>query len=123
MSAPESTAAELDALATRYRDGTAPEGLAAAVMDRVGRPRPHSPRLPAALAAAVLAAVALVVALPVSGPEPGPDSSPRWRVSASTPERPATVEAPAPVRVALSLSTPTRPASAAEDPDAAPPTG
>ena len=111
----------LELLTERYRAGTAPERLTAAVVDAVERPQPASPRLPAALAAAVLAAVALVIALPVS--EPGQDdaASPRWRVSASTPERPAAVEAPAPMRVALSLTTPRRPAPAADDPDATPP--
>lgn len=113
----------LEALAARYRAGAAPDGLMAGVVDGVDRPRPGSPRLPAALAAAVLAAVALVVALPVSGPDEDAAASPRWRVSASTPERPAAVEAPARMRVALSLTTPRRPVPAAEDPEAASPAG
>ncbi len=123
MSESNLTEDRLEALAARYRAGNAPDGLTAAVVDGVDRPRPGSPRLPAALAAAVLAAVALVVALPVSGPEEDQAESPRWRVSASTPARPAAIEAPAPMRVALSLTTPRRPAPMAEDPEATPPAG
>ncbi len=113
----------IESLAARYRTGAAPEGLAATVVDGVERAQPASPRLPAALAAAVLAAVALVIALPVNGPDQDDAASPRWRVSASTPARPAAIEAPAPVRVALSLTTPRRPAPAADEPEAAPPAG
>lgn len=109
MSAHEPSADAIDALGTRYRAGAAPEGFAARITAQVDVPARRAPLVPAALAAAVIAAVALVVSLPVGGPDPEMES-PKWRVSAITPTRPDTqADTTAPLRVALSVTTPTRP--------------
>lgn len=115
---PHSTRADaIEALASRYRDGAAPDGFAARVTASIDVPPRRAPLVPAALAAAVVAAVALLVSLPVGGPAPDVES-PKWRVSAITPTRPDTpIDTTAPLRVALSVSTPTRPIQAIEGPD------
>ncbi|MEL7374646.1 MAG: hypothetical protein AAGJ36_09320 [Pseudomonadota bacterium] len=103
-------------LAARYRRGVAPAGFADRVLDAVQVPQQRSPIVPAALAAAMLAAVALVVSLPVMGPDD--TLSPKWRVSAQTPERPqAQSGASSRLRVALSITTPTRPVADDDRPE------
>ena len=103
-------------LAERYQRGAAPSDFAERVLEAVEIPQRRSPAVPAALAAAVLAAVALVVSLPVMGPDE--TLSPKWRVSAQTPERPqAQGDTPARLRVALSVTTPTRPMAADDRPE------
>ncbi|MEL6951350.1 MAG: hypothetical protein AAGM16_14670 [Pseudomonadota bacterium] len=103
-------------LAERYQRGAAPAGFADRVLGAVEMPQRSSPVVPAALAAALLAAVALVVSLPVMGPDD--TLSPKWRVSAQTPERPqAQGDAPARLRVALSVTTPTRPMAENDRPE------
>lgn len=107
---------EFAPLAERYQRGAAPTGFAVRVLDAVEIPQRRSPVVPAALAAAMLAAVALVVSLPVMAPED--TLSPKWRVSAQTPERPpAQGDAPARLRIALSVSTPTRPMAPDDRPE------
>lgn len=108
--------ADFAALAERYQRGAAPADFADRLVDAVEMPQRRSPMIPAALAAALLAAVALVVSLPVMGPDES--VSPKWRVSAQTPERPqAQGETPARLRVALSVTTPTRPMAADDRPE------